>query len=190
MTNVQKITQTQREALRKPLDAAAISQHPTKPYLSTIKAIYVVERLNDVFGIGEWSIANEVLPSNSPKWVIVKSIFTVNGYDIKIEQFGGNDNADPGDAYKGAATDALTKIGSYLEIGIDVFKGCKDKPASEQTTTTEESQEPKKDDKPWISDKQVSAAIARIQAGEVQLKEKLRGEFKMSKVNYAKIMAA
>lgn len=190
MTNVLKISEDQKKALRKPLDPAAISQHPTKVYLSTIKAIYVVERLNEVFGIGEWNIANEVLPSNSPKWVIVKSVFTVNGYNIKIEQFGGNDNSDPGDAYKGAATDALTKIGSYLEIGIDVFKGCKDKPASKQTYTNEGSQEEKKDDKPWISDKQVMAAVARIQAGEVQLKEKLREEFKMSKVNYAKIQAA
>ena len=32
-------------------------------------------------------------------------------------------NFDLGDAYKGATTDAITKIGSYLEIGIDVFKG-------------------------------------------------------------------
>ena len=51
-------------------------------------------------------------------------------YGIYFECYGGNDNGgensrnfDLGDAYKGATTDALTKIGSYLEIGIDVFKG-------------------------------------------------------------------
>jgi hypothetical protein len=51
-------------------------------------------------------------------------------YGICYESYGGNDNGgvksknyDLGDAYKGATTDAITKIGSYLEIGIDVFKG-------------------------------------------------------------------
>jgi len=53
--------------------------------------------------------------------VVIKARFTSG--DIYIENFGGNDNADLGDAYKGACTDALTKIGSYLEIGMDVFKG-------------------------------------------------------------------
>jgi len=120
------LTQEIREQLRKPLPAEAISQHPTKTFLSTIKAIYVVERLNDVFGIGGWFVKNEVIKEGE-KWIIMKATLTVPAHEIEIEQFGGNDNADPGDAYKGAATDALTKIGSYLEIGIDVFKGKHDK---------------------------------------------------------------
>ena len=125
------ITAEMREQLRKPLPKEAISQHPTKTFLSTIKAIYVVERLNDVFGVGTWKTKTEVLTTKefekkSPM-VVVKSVLTINDYDIEIEAFGGNDNADLGDAYKGAATDALTKIGSYLEIGIDVFKGLGDK---------------------------------------------------------------
>lgn len=120
-----------REQLRKPLPKEAISQHPTKTFLSTIKAIYVVERLNDVFGVGNWKTKTEVITTKESEkkspMVIVKSVLTINDYDIEIEAFGGNDNADLGDAYKGAATDALTKIGSYLEIGIDVFKGLADK---------------------------------------------------------------
>ena len=60
-------------------------------------------------------------------------------YGIYFECYGGNDNGgensknfDLGDAYKGATTDALTKIGSYLEIGIDVFKGLNTAPAPQQ----------------------------------------------------------
>ena len=34
-----------------------------------------------------------------------------------------NKNFDLGDAYKGATTDALTKIGSYMGVAIDVYKG-------------------------------------------------------------------
>ena len=117
-----KITEKQREQLKAPLPPESISQHPTKKFLSTIKAIYVVERLNDVFGLGEWKIKHTIIDDEG-KMVVVKGVFTINGYDVEIEQFGGNDNADKGDAYKGACTDALTKIASYLEIGIDVFKG-------------------------------------------------------------------
>ena len=61
--------------------------------------------------------------------VVIKLIFTIPSYGIYYECYGGNDNGgensknfDLGDAYKGATTDALTKIGSFLEIGIDVFK--------------------------------------------------------------------
>ena len=111
-----------RDQLRKPLPAEAISQHPTKKFLSTIKAIYVIERLNDVFGIGGWSTKSEVV-ERIEKWVVCKTIMTIPEHNITLEAYGGNDNPDIGDAYKGAVTDGVTKIGSYLEIGIDVFKG-------------------------------------------------------------------
>ena len=35
--------------LKAQLPDEAVSQHPTKTYLSSIKAIYVLERLNEVF---------------------------------------------------------------------------------------------------------------------------------------------
>lgn len=128
-------------ALKKPLPPEAVTPHPTKAYLSVIKAIYVVERFNDAFGLGGWNIRNEIvsvgsdsmfgspLPASSkPPMVVVKSTFTAPRYGITVSDiFGGNDNADLGDAYKGACTDALTKIGSYLGVGMDVYKGLGDK---------------------------------------------------------------
>lgn len=145
-------------ALREPLPAEAIKPHPTKSYLSQINSIYVIERLNDVFGLGGWQIRNEIIEKipagprlfQEPKskgggireeyaqaMVIVKSIFTARNpdsedprTDIYIEAFGGNDNDDLGDAYKGACTDALTKIGSYLGIGAHVWKDDKSKGSS------------------------------------------------------------
>jgi len=127
-----KISKSMREELRKPLPSEAISQHPTKTFLSSIKAIYVLERLNDVFGVGTWTTKvikineSNVKPRSDgfiPIMVVVKLIFEIPEYGIYYESYGGNDNEDRGDAYKGAVTDALTKIGSFLEIGIDVFKG-------------------------------------------------------------------
>ena len=116
------ITEEMKQALLAPLPDEAISQHPTKTFLSTIKAIYVTERLNDVFGVGAWKIKTDLI-DKSDKMVVVKTTLEIPEYDIYYESFGGNDNQDLGDAYKGATTDAITKIGSYLGIGIDVFKG-------------------------------------------------------------------
>jgi hypothetical protein len=113
------------KALKVPLPKEAIKPHPTKTYLSTIKAIYVIERFNDVFGLGKWIAENEVVET-SEKWIVVRTNFTATCEDGAIvvrDIFGGNDNPDRGDAYKGACTDALTKIGSYIGCGVDVFKG-------------------------------------------------------------------
>lgn len=131
-----QLTTEQVALLKKPLPAAAISQHPTKKFLSSIKAIYVVERLNDVFGIGKWTFKSTIVDS-SDKMVLVQAFFAVPEYGIELESFGGNDNVDKGDALKGASTDALTKIGSYLGIGMDVFKGLGSTPAPAAPQPTE-----------------------------------------------------
>lgn len=138
----QKLPDHVVEILKRPLPAEAIGQHPTKTFLSTIKAIYVVERFNEAFGTGEWKIDNVVVEHDDATvvvgdktkyvnpMVVVKSTFSVPKYDLVVPDiFGGNDNPDRGDAFKGAATDALTKIGSYLGVGMDVYKGKGDKTA-------------------------------------------------------------
>ena len=127
---MEKVTKEMREALRMPLPVGAVTKHPTKTFLSSIKAIYVTERLNEVFGTGAWQIKVNHVTTTEKSMVVVKVEFSIPEYGIYFECYGGNDNGgensrnfDLGDAYKGATTDALTKIGSYLEIGIDVFKG-------------------------------------------------------------------
>jgi hypothetical protein len=139
-----------KEKLSAPLPCEAIKPHPTKTYLSSIKAIYVTERFNDVFGIGKWSV--KVSPehvNHETGMVVVKVIFEVKALDIYYESFGGNDNGgtnsknfDLGDAYKGASTDAITKIGSYLGVGIDVFKGKSTPPKNDSN---------EEDNKPWLN---------------------------------------
>jgi len=46
---MKELTQNQLDLIKKPLPPEAVTQHPTKTYLSSIKAIYVTERLNEVF---------------------------------------------------------------------------------------------------------------------------------------------
>lgn len=133
---LRELTQQQVDALNRPLPAEAVTPHPTKKFLSSIKSIYVTERLNEVFGIGRWSIKSEVV-ENHDKMIVVKATFTIPSYGIEYECYGGNDNVDRGDAYKGATTDALTKIGSWLGIGADVFKGKHDKTAKPAQTQSQ-----------------------------------------------------
>jgi hypothetical protein len=138
-----QLTDAQNALLAKPLPKEAISPHPTKKYLSTIKAIYVVERLNQVFGVGQWFINPIAVAEATEKMVVILSEFRAPDYGIVLQAYGGNDNSDRGDAYKGAVTDALTKIGSYLGIGMDVFKGfgdkAQDKPQPTEGQTLEQT---------------------------------------------------
>jgi hypothetical protein len=129
-----KITKEMQLQLQADLPSEAISQHPTKKFLSSIKSIYVTERLNDVFGVGAWQVKTEVI-EKIDLMVVVKVTLLIPEFDVHIEQFGGNDNGgrdregqisknfDLGDAYKGAVTDAITKIASYLGVGLSVFQG-------------------------------------------------------------------
>ena len=134
-----RLTPEQIAQLKQPLPAKALRPHPSKSFLTTINSIYVTERLNDVFGIGSWQLSSEIV-DNSGKMVIVKTHLVIPEYGISYECFGGNDNADKGDAHKGAVTDAITKIGSWLGIGAEVWKNeagkAQQTPATQPVSTT------------------------------------------------------
>lgn len=143
-----RITEEMYLELTRPLPAEAITQHPTKTYLSSIKGIYITERLNRVFGTGAWTtkvekiaeyVGKENKNGDAPLMVVIKTTLEIPEYGVYYESYGGNDNADEGDAYKGATTDAISKIGSYLGIGIDVYKG---KKAPKKGGVTEQEEEP------------------------------------------------
>lgn len=126
-----------REMLRAKLPEGAVKQHPTKDYLSTVNSMYVIERLNDVFGEDGWFADYAIIEGSAGvAMVVVRCDFSAihptllldgNRIAIKRVTFGGNDNKDRGDAYKGACTDALTKAASQIGIASDVYKGMYDK---------------------------------------------------------------
>lgn len=107
-------------ALCVPLPTEALKAHPSKSFLIAIKAIYVTKRLNEVFGVGTWRVKSE-FERMEGKMVVLKVYFSIPAWEIEYECYGGNDNPDIGDAYKGAITDAITKIGSWLGIGEEVW---------------------------------------------------------------------
>lgn len=132
-----KLTQEQINKLHEPLPSWAVKPHPLKKNLSVIHPMAVVDRLNEVFGIGEWQFTTEYIScdkevqktKNGPRDVYVSavkgrlSIGSETLQPILLEQYGGSTNDDKGDALKGGGTDALTKIASYLGIGASIYKG-------------------------------------------------------------------
>jgi hypothetical protein len=105
---------TVREQLRAPFPTEAYSPHPTKTFLTTLKAMYVTERLNDVFGVGRWYIEPEVI-ERTADYVLMKGTFISLDFDIvPITQYGGHStsgkNTEIADGYKSALTDCQSKI--------------------------------------------------------------------------------
>lgn len=155
---MEKITNEMYLKLKEPLPEKAVTKHPTKTYLSSIKAVYVTERLNDVFGCGAWQIKTDKIESGEKGMVVVKVALSIPEYGVYYESFGGNDNGgegsknfDLGDAFKGATTDAITKIGSYMGIGISVFKGMGNTPEQKTNTETKVSESKLNEDKVIIT---------------------------------------
>ena len=130
------LSSEQLAKIAEPLPPEAIAAHPRMAGLSTIKGIFVTERLNQVFGVGAWVVKTDLsAPITSAiattrdgrerieYTAVAKTIFTVPAHDIYYECIASSTNSDPGDAAKGATTDAITKIASWIGIGIDVYKG-------------------------------------------------------------------
>ena len=114
------------EKLRAPFSKDAYSQDTSRGFaLTSLKAQYVVERLNEVLGFMNWSHGGdyEVQEDGS---VLFKGALVVN-LDGRTNRFFGVGYAGKkkniGDAYKGAKTDSLSKCASQIGVGNDAFKG-------------------------------------------------------------------
>lgn len=128
------LTPEQIETIKMPLPAEALKPHPTKRGMTAINAIYVIERLNEVFGVGGWKLFVDPLSSAGTDKTsnagrsytefsaITKVTMIIPAHDIHYECVASATNEDEGDAYKGSVTDSITKISSWLGIGADVWK--------------------------------------------------------------------
>lgn len=151
-----RLTAEEREALsaRFPDEALELVQHkkkdgsPGRSYTS-IRSAYVIERLNNVFGIGGWryEIMEQILTEDE---VMARIRLRVGGLEPApagglqpewvdrippIEQWGGmalRGGSTETDARKGSITSAISKAASVLGVGIDVFKGIQRAPGDGQ----------------------------------------------------------
>jgi len=97
--------------------------------LTSIKAQYVRERLNEVMGVDGWETKSHVV-SQDDKGVAVALEMTLHfpkGRSVTRSAYGGcvikAKGQTYGDRYKSAETDALSKAASNFGVGNDVFKG-------------------------------------------------------------------
>jgi hypothetical protein len=191
-----KITETMREALRADFPAEAYKAHPTKTFLTTLKAMFVVERLNDVLGIGRWGVNTEVI-ERTDNYVTIKGSFYSLDYEIVVpDQFGGHTttgtNTEIADGYKSAVTDCISKLASYLEVGISMFKGDIAPPKSTGNKSSQSNDKYKfgkasDESLPWVNDTQITAMIKAIAANQKESVEEAIGKYRWSKVNKEKI---
>lgn len=155
MKDKNRIDDGMREALRQPFPDEALSQHPTKKYLTTIKAMYITERLNDVFGLGRWRI-DHLITHIDEENIVVEGVFDSLDYEVSVsKQYGGSEIMSKqalGDAYKSAVTDCQSKVASLLEVGIDVFKGLV---IPGKSATIKDSNEKVE----WLTDEQYKKAL-------------------------------
>jgi hypothetical protein len=105
--------------------------------LTSIKAQYVTERLNDVIGFMNWTHGGEFQLVNDGVLFLGSLIITVDGR--KNQQFSPGfakitPNKNLGDAYKSAKTDSLSKAASLIGVGNAVFKGQVDATTLENTS--------------------------------------------------------
>ena len=66
-----------------------------------------------------------LLEVTTPSFVVVNAHLELKDFpSFKASAYGGNNNPDLGDAYKGAVSDAISKIcAMYLGVAADVYKG-------------------------------------------------------------------
>ena len=98
--------------------------------LTGVKSIYVIERLNEVFGpCGTgWAIQN-VRHTEADRWVLadLELIYRLDDgeWSIPIPSSGDSNvvKGRIGDAKKGAVSDAIKKAASMLGVAIEAYKG-------------------------------------------------------------------
>lgn len=114
-----------RDKLLEPFPPEALIADESRGFsLTSIKAQYVVERLNNVFGHGGWK--NEVISCERIGEEVIIQLSLSTDKTNTVTQFGGSATYEIrswADCYKSAATDALTKCASLLGIGNEIFKG-------------------------------------------------------------------
>lgn len=111
--------------LKAPFSDDAYSVDSSRGFnLTSIKAQYVVERLNEVCGMDGWELTGDYTPVDGGVLFMGTLIINDGHRGHKQQSVGfAAIKKNIGDAYKGAKTDALSKAASLFGLGNEVFKG-------------------------------------------------------------------
>lgn len=118
------------EQLKAPFPREAYEEDKSRGFqMTSVKAQYIVERLNDVLGLGAWKLEGEFEKCNSGALFHGKLTIKIDDHLIEVENTGFSavnekkKNNNVGDVYKSARTDCLSKCCSWIGIANDVYKG-------------------------------------------------------------------
>lgn len=158
---------------------------------------FVIRTLNEAFG-WDWDFEadNEelLLVGDKPFEVKVRGRLTVrlNGLAVTKVQFGSQPieylkNSDIpvsiGDAFKGAATDALKKCASLLGIALDLYDS--DSPVHTNGASSQQKPQPRKQEPERVATEKEKADAARVR----EAKQKLAPKFSPENRNHSPEMA-
>lgn len=112
-------------AFKEPFPSEALTAVPRAGMtMTSVKAQYVVERLNEVCGLDGWRHEGKYVDTDSG--IIFEGMLLLDNGEKAIAQYGvgyGEKRKNLGDAYKSAKTDSLSKCASLFGLANDVFKG-------------------------------------------------------------------
>jgi len=113
------------KALSAPFPDEALSKDSSRGFdLTSVKAQYVVERLNDVLGVMNWTFGGEFKETEEGVMYMGALVITINGRQNRQFAPGyAKVKKNLGDTYKSAHTDSLSKCASKFGVANDVFKG-------------------------------------------------------------------
>lgn len=153
-----KLTNTQiYEKLSAPFPIEAYSVDSSRGFdLSSLKAQYIVERFNEVLGIGFWKLEGEFKEAGKDILYFGTLSVFING-DWSGHSGVGHSlgKRNLGDTYKSAQTDAMSKLGSKFGVGNDSFKGLVDPRQIKSKTPFKGPQKPVEARKPTSMDQTI-----------------------------------
>jgi len=124
------------KALSAPFPEDAYMKDSSRGFdLTSVKAQYIVERLNESLGVMNWTFGGEFKETENGVLYMGALVITINGKQNR--QFAPGYAANKknlGDTYKSAHTDSLSKCSSKFGIANDVFKGLVTPPGAKTTT--------------------------------------------------------
>lgn len=139
--------------LSKDFPDEALSNDTSRGFaLTSVKAQYIIERLNEVLGIGNWVIDGEYAQDESGgikfQGYLTVWLHKVLGEEVpdilNLPAIGYSEKKrQVGDTFKGSRTDALSKAASYLGVANNVFKGKIAPPSSKPAVKSEPKKEVK-----------------------------------------------
>lgn len=113
------------KALKEDFPAEALSVDSSRGFdLTSLKAQYIVERLNEVCGIDGW--VHRCTYAEVPGGILCHGTLILDNGVRGIAREASGFSAvkkNAGDAYKGAQTDSLSKCASKFGLGNEIFKG-------------------------------------------------------------------